>query len=186
MGNMGNLIIKNNTRIFRPGEIEKIIEAIPKQEYKVKFEALLFSGARYTEMQWLYKHPKFFDGNTIKMPKRKPKQIYDERYIRLNSHGKRAVSYFLRSKKNLPSDYATWIENLHRWCDIAGVEKDGVSTKSTRKTWESWLVTMYPKQLEYIFLSQGHNTLTALKFYLMIPFTQEDINNIKYYTDGWI
>lgn len=183
-----SLILKGNTRIFRPKEIDLLIQNIPKQEYKDKFETLLYTGARYAEMKWLYKHPKAFDGKTIKIPTNlfKPKAIHSERYIRLNLHGQRAVGYFLRGSKNLPADYVTWRSNLRRWCGMADIDPTGVGAKATRKTWESWLVSQYTKQLEYIFLSQGHSSLTALKFYLMLPFDEEDMSRMKYYTDGWI
>lgn len=185
---MKSNIFKGQTRILRPADIKKLTQAIPKQEYRDKFEALLFTGARYAEIRWLYKHPKSFDGKTIKIPTKlfKPKAIHSERYIRLNVHGQRAVSYFLRGSKNLPEHYSDWIRNLQRWANMADISPDGISTKTTRKTWESWLVSQYPKQLEYIFLSQGHSGLTALKFYLMLPFDEEDLAEMKYFTDGWI
>jgi len=40
-----------------------------------------------------------------------------------------------------------------------------MSTKTTRKTWESWLVWYYPEKIASIFGSQGHNELTALRHY---------------------
>lgn len=183
-----SLIFKGSTRIFRPVEVDQLIAAIPKQEYKDKFESLLYTGARYAEMRWLYKHKKNFDKKVIKIPTSlfKPKALHAERYIRLNLHGQRAVNYFLRSSKNLPADYVSWRDNLRRWCEMAGIDPAGVSAKTTRKTWESWLVSKYPKQLEYIFLSQGHSGLTALKFYLMLPFDEEDLERMEYYTGGWI
>jgi len=179
-------ILKGKTRILRPAEVREIINAISKPEYKDKFEALLYTGCRYTELRWLYKHQKHFKDSSIHIPKFKPKSLYSERYIRLNPNGARAVQYFLRSDKNLPADYVTWIENLNRWAITAGIDPEGITTKTTRKTWESWLVTKYPNQLPYVFLSQGHTEMTALKFYLMIPFTEEDKKQMEYYTGGWI
>ena len=187
---MNDIILKTDgrnrqTRILRPHEVRSLINAIPKNEYKDKFEALLYTGARYTEMQQLYEHPPWFMGNSIKMKSSKPKAKHKERYIRLNSQGQRVITYFLRAKKNLPH-YVVWGENLKRWAEEAGLDSTGISIKSTRKTWESWLVSTYPKQLEYIFLSQGHTMMTALQYYLMIPFTKEDIEEMKFYTEGWI
>jgi len=181
-------IFKGNTRLFRPNEIKVLVDAIPKTEYRDKFEALFFTGARYSEMRWLYKHKKAFDGKNIRIPTHqfKPKAVHSERYIRLNTNGRRAVEYFLRGNKNLPEHYSDWIRNLRRWCTMGNIDSKGVTTKSTRKTWESWLVSKYPKQLEYIFLSQGHSSLTALKFYLMLPYDEEDMKQMDYYTDGWI
>lgn len=179
-------ILKNKVRILRPWEFKKIVGAIPKHEYKDKIEALLYTGARYSEMRALYKRPQWLQSTTIKMPKRKKKAMYNERYIRLNPQGHRAVTYFLRSEKNFPEHTISWKENLQRWAVKAKLDPVGLSVKTTRKTWESWLVTKYSKQLEHIFLSQGHTQMVALKYYLMIPFTNEDKEDMKYYTDGWI
>jgi len=178
-------ILKNKTRIFRPSEISKLLHAIPKPENRDKFEALLYTGCRYRELQKLYKNKKNFSNNTIYIPSTKKKSVYSSRYVRLNTLGIRSVSYFIRSKTNLPS-YASWKKNLIRWCEYAGIDPEGVNCKSTRKTWESWLVSTYQKNLELIFLSQGHTQMTSLKYYLMIPFTKQDLEEMKYYTQGWI
>lgn len=183
---MGNLyILKGGVRIFRPCEVKRLIDSIPKVEYKDKFEALLYTGARFNELKWLYTHKNAFDGEVIHMPSLKPSSRYSERYIRLNANGKRAVSYFLRGKRNLPS-HPGWEANLRRWCVKAGIDPVGVSCKSTRKTWESWLVTMYPNNVYQIFLSQGHTDKVALEYYLMLPFSDDDKKEMRYYTDGWL
>jgi len=178
-------ITKNGTRILRPQELKKLINAIDKVEMRDKFEAMLFTGARYTEIQKIYENPGWFLDDSIHIQSKKKRAIQKERYIRLNPQGKRAVTYMLRSRKKYPSR-AGWNENLKRWSKKAGLDETGISAKTTRKTWESYLVTSYPKQLEYIFLSQGHSQLTSLKFYLMIPFTKEEKEQIKFYTDNWI
>lgn len=181
---MGN-ILKNNVRILRPWELKQLINAIPKNEYKEKFEALFFSGTRYSEIKRLYNNPSWFMGNTIHLKAHKLKSVHLERYIRLNQQGQRAITYMLRSRKPYPNN-SSWNDDLKRWAKYAGLDIEGICTKTTRKTWESYLVTSYPKQLEYIFLSQGHSQMTALKFYLMLPFTEEEIKEIKFFTDGWI
>lgn len=178
-------ILKTGVRIFRPCEIKALVQAIPKVDNKDKFEALLYTGCRYSEMRWLYKHQDAFKGDTILMPAFKPMARHKERYIRLNMNGRRAVTYFLRSKRNLPP-YNGWDMNLKRWCGVAGIDTKGVSVKSTRKTWESWLTTMYPSNFQNVFLSQGHTQAIALEYYLMLPFSDQDKEDMKFYTDGWI
>ncbi len=173
------------TRILRPCEARMLIDAIPKNENKDKFEALLYTGARYSELKWLYDNPKMFADKTIKIFSTKGKAVHTERYIRLNTSGQRAVNYFLRAKRNLPH-YTVWDENLKRWARMANLDPTGISIKTTRKTYESWLVTGYPKKLDFIYLSQGHTKMTALDFYLMLPFTEIDMEEMKFYTDGWI
>lgn len=181
---MGN-ILKSGVRIFRPDELRKFIDHIPKNEYKEKFEALLFTGARYTEIKRIYEDPKMFIGSSIHLISSKKKAKQRERYIRLNPQGQRAVTYMLRSRKPYPRNSA-WNENLHRWAKRANIDEEGICTKSTRKTWECYLAISYPKSLEYVFLSQGHSTLTSLKFYMSVPFDREEIKEIKYFTEGWI
>jgi integrase len=178
-------ILKNGVRILRPHEFRAIYNAIPKDEHRDKFEALLYTGCRYNELRWLYKNPNNFDGHTIFMPSRKAKARHKDRYIRLNNSGKRAVRYFLRCKTNLPA-HPGWDENLKRWCNIAGVDRQGVSCKTTRRTYESWLTTMYPNNFQHIFLSFGHTDKVSMEYYLMLPFNEQDKEEMKFYTDGWI
>jgi len=161
------------------------LDVIPKVDHKDKFEALLYTGCRYTELQWLYKHPNNFQGNTILMPSMKPEARHKERYIRLNSNGRRAITYFLRSKRNLPG-HPGWDENLIRWCNKAKLDSEGICCKTTRRTWESWLATMYPNNFQHIFLSMGHTDKISLEYYLMLPFNDEDKEEMKFYTEGWI
>ncbi len=178
-------IIKNNVRILFPDEIKQIIEVIPKPELKDKFEALLYTGCRYTELQWLYSHKEAHQGSNILMPSMKPKARHKERYVRLNTPGTRAVGYFLRSKKNLPA-HTGWDQNLARWAERAGISPKGICCKTTRKTWESWLCTMYPNNFMQICLSQGHVGWVSMEYYLMLPFDDRDKQEMRFYTDGWL
>lgn len=108
-----------------------------------------------------------------------------ERYVRLNPQGHRAVSYFFRNQKNLPTLQA-WERDLVRWGKNAGLDTIGFGAKMTRKTWESWLATMYPSSFHYIYLSQGHTKMVSLNYYLMLPYENPDKVDMKFYTDGWI
>jgi hypothetical protein len=178
-------LLKTNIRILRPSELKQLLSAIPKTKDRILFEALLFSGMRYVEMEYLQKHKALFDGNQIRMLSKKKKSNLTERYIRLNDNGKRAIAMFLQEKKRMPT-YIGWNHNLKRWCEYAKIDPTGVSVKTTRKTWECYLVSSYPKSLEYVFLSQGHSQMTSLKFYLMIAFTNEEQDEIKNYTHNWL
>jgi hypothetical protein len=180
-------ILKGGIRIFRPREFRLILSAIPKIDLKDKFESLLYSGCRYNELRWLYKHRDAFDekGKIIHMISLKPEAKHADRYIRLTSNGARAVTYFLKSKRNLPA-HTGWNTNLKRWCEIAGISNEGVCCKSTRRTWETWLATMYPNNFQNILLNQGHTEKIALEYYLMLPYTDEDKKEMAYYTSGWL
>jgi len=176
---------ESNVRILRPSEVRKLIDAIPKNINRERFEVLLFTGCRYTELVDAFGKKERIDGKFLKIKNTKAKVKEKFRYVRLNNQGLRAVDYFMRHEKPLPS-YVTWNENLNRWSKKAHLDPKGISVKTTRKTWESWLVTMYPMQITQIFLSMGHESTTALKHYLQLPFTEQDKEDMKYYTDGWI
>lgn len=178
-------ITKNGIRILRPIEVRLLINAIPKLEHKDRFEALLYTGARFQEMRWLYEHQDAFKGEYILMPSMKAKARHKERYIRLNNPGQRAVANFLRAKRNLPV-WVGWDENLIRWAKNAGIDAKGISAKTTRRTWEAFLCTSYQSNFPHIFLSQGHTEAVSIEYYLMLPFTTQEKTEIGYYTMGWI
>ena len=48
-------ILKSGIRVLRPGEAKMLMASIPKIEYKVMFQALLYTGLRYIEAQRLTK-----------------------------------------------------------------------------------------------------------------------------------
>ena len=178
-----------NCRILKPNEVTKLIRAIPKVIYVDMFEALLYSGCRYVEMQRLYKHPEWFRDKFIHLTKksratRKKKAVMDERYVHLNQAGISAIRHFLDGNKNLPT-YKAWRENLVRWAEMAEISTELLSPKTTRKTWESWLVWYYPEKIATIFGSQGHTELTALRHYVNLPFTTDDKADMKRYVEGW-
>jgi len=183
-----DIIQRSKTRIFRPFEVEMLKDAIPKLDYVNKFEVLLYTGMRYIEVLRLYKHPEWFDGEIVHLTKeasKKKKATISERYVHLNAVGKNVVAHYLKSKKTLPKNYATWTENLRRWAIKAKLYPDLIGPKTTRKTWESWLVFYYPDKFNQIFLSQGHSQLTSLRHYLNLPFSSKDKEEMKKFVEGW-
>lgn len=181
-------IIRMGTRIFRPNEFKALLDGCPKIEYKTMLQALLYTGSRYVELQRFQRCPSWFDGDFIHLPKeasRKKKRTQKERWVRLNNQGKMIVQYFLQIKKPVPS-YQSWNDNLRCWAKRANLDTEGLSVKSTRKTWESWLMFIYPSQMASITLSQGHTQITSLEHYVNMPFTETDRIGIKNYVEGWI
>ena len=175
-------------RILRPNELTKLINAIPKDYCKTQFEFLLYTGVRYIEAQNIFGHPELFDGLQIHLVPgyitKKPKATYSHRYVKLSPAGRRVVNDYFKLKKKLPH-MNTWRENLVRWCDIAKIDNSYMSVKSTRKTYESYLMSIYPERRDEIFISQGHTELTALKNYVNLPFTQQDKDEMIKYVAGW-
>lgn len=176
---------KDGTAIFEPHELRKFIRAIPRTEDKDKFEALLYTGCRYTELQEVHgKYHRIKNGHLkVKNTKSIPRKKSKFRYVRLNRQGERAVENFFKTD-GLPN-YVSWWQNLKRWCRFAHIDPQGVGIKSTRKTWESYLATIYPEQSNKIFLSQGHSDGVALFHYLTIPFSETDKKEMLYFVEGW-
>lgn len=183
-----NPVLVEGTRILRPCEAIKLINAIPKREHETQFKALLLSGMRYIEAQRLFEHPGWFDGTFIHLPSmaiQKAKRRQKERWIRLNPLGREVMKTFLVLKYNLPT-WQSWGENLRRWAEKCDIDSVGFSPKTTRKTWESWLVFYYPDKLTNIVLSQGHTILTAIQHYINMPFIEEDKRDMREFVEGWI
>lgn len=172
-------------RIFRPSEWKEIIHQMQKEEYKVKMAALLYSGMRYAELQYLYYRAYLFNGDRIQMPAIKAKVRLKNRYIRLNPNGRIAITYFLRDDQELPAHHG-WQKNMRRWARQAWVDDKGIGCNAPRFTFEAWLVNTYPEQLSFIALSQGHKKDESFKKHLALPFTNKDKEDMKFYTDGWI
>jgi len=179
---MSEITDQSGTRILRPFEYEKLITSIPKLENKTKFKMLLFSGMRYAEGVHLYKHPQLFTGDGIKMPSSKTKATQKERWIILTPEARTTVEYYLHGD-GLPH-IVNWDSDLKRWADLAGIGSKGMSSKTTRKTWESWLVCSDKNSLK-VCVSQGHTQITALQYYITLPFTDEDKVSIARYTKDW-
>lgn len=182
-------ILKGGVRILRPSEYEAIREAIPKMAHQIILDVALFTGMRWVELERLQKHPEWYDshGGYIYLPpeaSQKKKRTLRERYVYLSSRGKAIIPLFLKLEKPVPSR-VTWRENLRRWSESAGVDPVGLSVKTTRKTWESWLMASYPEKALIIAMSQGHTQLTAMHHYLNLPFSPEEIRRMRSYTEGW-
>jgi len=186
-GGFGPEILVSNVRVLRPSEAKALIDAVPKDDQKLKLEALLYTGMRYIEVHRLWENPNWFKKDNIHLTKeaiKKKKIKIKERYVHLNTIGKRVVQAFLKVDNNLP-DYKTWTENLQRWAELAGISPKRLGPKSMRKTWECWLVHYYPTMTPQIFLSQGHDTLTALHHYVNLPFNKEDKESMGEFVGGW-
>jgi integrase len=162
-----------------------IDEGIVVFKNQMLFKTLLHTGTRYAECQRLKDHSAWFDGNFIHLPSMKIKAKQKKRWIRLTPQGKEIVKQYLYLEFQLPTN-VTWNENLQRWATNAGLDPVGISAKSTRKTWESWLAFYYPTQHLQIVQSQGHDARTAFNHYLNMPFTDEDKMQMKEFVEGWI
>ena len=182
--------------MLRPSEFGALAEAagrVPGWEGSgtwggVLVDAMLRMGVRFVEGQRLQWHgSQWFDGRLVHLPeeavlKAKRKQL--ERWVRLSPSGIEAVQKFLRCPVELPSRWG-WTDALVRWAKAAGISPAGMSPKTTRKTWESWLVCSYPEHWMEILLSQGHTSGTSIMHYLNVGFWAEDKEEMKDYVAGF-
>lgn len=180
-------IIRMGVRILRPSEYEAVLKGCTKKHHRTMLQALLYTGMRYIELQKFQETPSWFTGEFIHLPHtvdRKVKRKQPERWVRLNQQGRMIVEYFLQMDEELPA-YQNWRDNMRRWAINGGVSPEGMGVKTTRKTWESWLMFYYPGYMADITLSQGHDTVTSIQHYLNMPFTEVDHLQMKNYVEGW-
>ena len=140
-------------------------------------------------MQRFYKHPEWWWGirKTIHLPKeaqKKAKRQQLERYVQpIPPQLENVLEYFFENQK--PPSRSSWNEGLLRWCDDVGMDRFGISAKTTRKTIESWMVVA-GIPITTICLRQGHNELTSMHHYQGLPFSEEEKTEIKRRLVGWV
>ena len=174
-------------RILRPTEFVAMHDTIAKgdKDDLTNFDMTLLLGARYEECRRIQNHPEYFDKKTfVEVEEHKTKRTAKKRWIRLSNKGKTLIHYFFDVDRRLPT-VQTWDEKLKRWAELAGIGKEGVTSRMMRKTWESWLMFYYPEQSMMIAQSQGHTLVTAMQHYINMPFTDEDAKLMKEWVEGW-
>jgi integrase len=157
-------------------------------EHKIMLQAMLYTGMRYIEMIRFQYHPMWFDGDFIHLPEEavhKQLRLQKERWVRLNNQGKMMVKFFLEIHRAVPTSQS-WNMNIKAWGRKAGLDPEGLCVKTTRKTWESWLIFSFPTRIMDITLSQGHTQVVSLQHYMNMPFTEIDRIDIKEFVQGWI
>lgn len=187
---MTNIILKGKkmqTRILRPAEYELLRKGAKHLESKINLDGCLALAARYLECVEIQNHPELFDSSTgfVHIIEKKAKRTDTDRWIRLSNWGVGTMEHFLANKQKLPKTPQGFRQNLRRWAVRAGLDPNGLSPRSLRKSMESWLVACYPHLFAQIVLSQGHTELTATKHYLGLPFIPADKVAMQKYVDGW-
>ncbi len=203
----------NGVRVLTPGEVDRLRDAMGKPSNRVIFDALLFTGLRYAELTQVYEDPSRFDPDRklVKVDNRKAKAVArsgDSRIVYLSDMGVEAVRAFIALNKK-PSRYDLWLNNLKRWCHLAGLKPhrgqiDGttseqmgqetvpnvwdISVKTTRKTWECWLFCSFPDRAELIADNMGHSIEVSKKYYRKWygAFKADEKAKILEYTAGWL
>lgn len=180
-------LVKENTRYLRPFEYKALLQGIPKSDYKTLLNGLLYSGMRYIEAQRFQEHPEWFDGEFIHLPEMavlKNERKQKRRVIVLNPVGRMAITHFTNVSIKLPV-WQSWKDNLRRWAVKGGLVPDYINVKTTRKTYENWLMTIYPQFYFKIFQSQGHTSLTSAEHYMGLGFNEQDTRDMFEFVEGW-
>jgi hypothetical protein len=145
---------------------------------------------RYVEAQRFHNNPDWYDSDAgnILLPagaNLKVKVRQKQRWVRLNTLGNTIVPLYLNGKP-LPAGDG-WADNLKRWGEKCGLEPIGLCPKTTRKTWEVWLLKHYGF-LQDIFMSQGHTKLVSKEHYATAigGLSKQDEADIADYVMGWL
>lgn len=189
-------LISNGSRVLTPLEVKAIRSVISKPSLLGLFDLLLYTGMRLSEVRQLVDNPGIFDEErkTILIVSGKAKATQKDRNILLNEKGLQAVREFLKCPVYPQSPFA-WQKNLIRWCRAAHLSElpnpehetnpYGITVRSTRKTWESWLMTCHEDKAVRIALSQGHKESTQIGHYLNLLFTDHEYQAICGEVEGW-
>ena len=177
------------TRILTPAEYHALLNAIPKLHHRTLFIVCFWSGMRYVEVQRLHAHPEWWmkERGSIHLPKeasKKVKRVAPERSINpLPPQLESELPHFFNNPA--PPVQKVWNDNLKRWMELAGLDPKGMSSKTTRKTIESWMLRA-GMQFNEVCLRQGHDQLTSLRHYQTLAFTGQEKDEIKRMVKAWI
>lgn len=180
-------IIVKGVRILRPWEYEALRRALKPFQRRI-LDGHLLTGTRPGEYSiFLEDGETWIDGRFIHLPKicGKEKIKFPERFIRLSDMGTIMVPELFDEALQLPQRQ-NWNTTLKTAGRNAEIGPEGLSGMTARKTAESWLSFYYPDRTTEICLSQGHDEVTQFKHYLGMPFTDEDLQVMKKWVDGWI
>jgi integrase len=176
--------------------------------------ALLFTGCRVSELIKIHEHPELLQSDGTYLASRnifydsgKKKQIAQERVIYFSDMGIPIIKRFFDTERIADTqEHVNSVLNalLRTSALISGFEQreftfiengisgkrltTGVSVRSFRKTWDSWLVNSFhsdPFALMIAEKSMGHSMATAMKHYLTMQYDEEDMADIRKATKGF-
>ena len=100
----------------------------------------------------------------------------------------RTVNLSIMGRSVLPQLFEIKISSrsaFDKWLHYNFLLVEGLSAKSFRKTYGSWLLSLYPERLMDIALSQGHDELTELNHYAKNGFDDRDKIEMREFVEGW-
>jgi integrase len=187
-------------RVLRPSEYDLIRNKVDNEVTRLIMDLSLYTGMRYIEMCRVVENPDWIreQSRTIYLSNEaqlKEQRKSPDRFVHLSREGWSAVSlFFMRVKAPKAELYSRrgFTKMLKTHAKEAGVSPEGLSAKTFRKTYESWLVQALviqgrqPSALSLIAKSFGHTETTAISHYINLDFTKEDIDKILVRTAGWM
>lgn len=187
-------------RVLRPVEYDMLRSSVDSENTKLFLDLSLYTGMRYIELVRLSQNLDWIREQThtiylsheaaLKVERKAP-----DRFVHLSREGWHAVADFKRKGLDPKEDLYTrrgFTKFLKSNAAKAGISLDGLSAKTLRKTYESWLVQALvikgnqPSALALIAKSFGHLESTAIAHYINLDFTKEDIDKIMVRTAGWM
>lgn len=143
---------------------------------------------RYAEMLRLYDNHDWYNEkrNIIHLPEEAQKKHKRKQLERTIHPLPSMFNYLLKDfwEASRPPTASTWNKVLQRWAQAAGISPFGVSAKSTRKTIESWLIASgYVEST--VCLRQGHDSLTSMRHYQGLAFSDDEKRDIKKQLTAW-
>ena len=190
----------NDTAILTPNEYIRLYSAF-KRDHRLLFNGLLFTGMRTTEFTdfinvargtWYNRNRRIVDIPASAV--RKARVSVRRRSVPLSNAGVEAMEDILDRITNarkynqlLMPTRQSWNDTMLYTATKAGMKDPKLFVpKLTRKTWESWLITMYPLATATIMVAMGHTVETSVKHYIGLGFNREEKDQIKKYTEGWL
>lgn len=158
-------------RILSPFDYDSMVKVIDKPYLATIFNIAMWTGMRYAEIRRLYDHPELvlIERKHIHLNpqmQRKVKRKALERHVPIPVQVESEIKYFFKNPR--PPTLQTWDANLKRWANKAGLGTEGISSKMTRATLETWMLTAGFTESE-VCLRQGHNLVTSLNHYQSLP-----------------
>lgn len=175
-------------KILTPDEYKWLYDTIPKQNHRTLFDVLLVTGMRYIEVCRLYENSDWYNEklNIIHLPEeaqKKAERRQLERTIHpLPSMWSYTMNAFFSGKK--PPVESVWNRDLQRWAIKVGINPYGLSAKTTRKTLESWMISAGMVE-STVCLRQGHDSLTSMRHYQSLAFSEDERRDIKKQLTSW-
>jgi integrase len=175
-------------RKLTPREYKKIRTAVLKDRHKNILDILLITGMRYAELLRLYENHSWYSekNNLIHLPEQTQKKVKRRQLERTIHPLPSMFGYMFRDfiGTHRPPAETAWNKDLQRWAITAGINPYGLSAKTTRKTLESWCITAGVLE-STVCLRQGHDSLTSMRHYQGLAFSEDDIRDIKKQLEDW-